>query len=147
MTRGMLRENGTTKGQNLRSACMDMLYAAGQKFPAFSGHIYYMNRTPPPPFCYCLFLYIMILLYLSGGGVYAIKKYAISGKKFSPPTHRVVRILKNAPHISQKPANARSHLPVFSFVSIRTAAWISGSFGFVRFAGFRRLAVACLLPG
>ena len=80
-------------------------------------------------------------------GVYAIKKYAISGKKFSPPTHRVVRILKNAPHISQKPANARSHLPVFSFVSIRTAAWISGSFGFVRFAGFRRLAVACLLPG
>ena len=48
MTRGMLRENGTTKGQNLRSACMDMLYAAGQKIPAFSGHIYNMNRTPPP---------------------------------------------------------------------------------------------------
>ena len=48
MTRGMLRENGTTKGQNLRSACMDMLYAAGQKFPAFSGYIYNMNRTPPP---------------------------------------------------------------------------------------------------
>ena len=145
MTRGMLRENGTTKGQNLRAACMDMLYAAGQKFPAFSGHIYYMNRTPPPPI-----LLLFILVYHDFTifiGVYAIKKYAISGKKFSPPTHRVVRILKNAPHISQKPANARSHLPVFSFVSIRTAAWISGSFGFVRFAGFRRLAVACLLPG
>lgn len=48
MTRGMLRENGTPKGQNLRSACMDMLYAAGQKIPAFSGYIYNMNRTPPP---------------------------------------------------------------------------------------------------
>ena len=95
-------------------------------------------------------LFLFILVYHDFTifiGVYAIKKYAISGKKFSPPTHRVVRILKNAPHISQKPANARSHLPVFSFVSIRTAAWISGSFGFVRFAGFRRLAGACLLPG
>lgn len=48
MTRGMLRENGTTKGQNLRSACMDMLYEAGYKIPAFSGYIYNMNRTPPP---------------------------------------------------------------------------------------------------
>ena len=48
MTKGMLRENGTIKGQNLHSACMDMLYAAGQKFPAFSGYIYDMNRTPPP---------------------------------------------------------------------------------------------------
>ena len=44
----MLRENGTTKGQNLRSACMDMLYEAGYKIPAFSGYIYNMNRTPPP---------------------------------------------------------------------------------------------------
>ena len=32
----------------MRSACMDMLYAAGQKLPAFSGYIYNMNRTPPP---------------------------------------------------------------------------------------------------
>ena len=27
---------------------MDMLYAAGQKIPAFSGYIYNTNRTPPP---------------------------------------------------------------------------------------------------
>ena len=51
MTRGMLRENGTTKEQNLRSACMNMLYTAGQKLPAFLVHIYYIIRpTPPPPY-------------------------------------------------------------------------------------------------